>query len=109
MGFVAATRYVVSVALDDLPFADAGRETHARELFRLDMSPEEYAARFGHQFVLFPFDNYRYSLPGLTEWVQRLGDIFFARNGAPSLRHVREQFLSPEEIAAVELEEQDPL
>jgi hypothetical protein len=51
----------------------------------------------------------RYRQPGLTEWVQRLGDIFFGRNGAPTLREVRERFLTPDEIAAAELHEQDPL
>jgi hypothetical protein len=97
------------MALEDLPLADPGREAHALQLFRLDMTPDEYAARFGHEFVLFPFDRFRYSRPGLTEWVQRLGDIFFNRNGAPTLRQVREKFLSPEEIEAVERYERDPL
>jgi hypothetical protein len=44
------------VIFEDLPLADAGREALALELFRLEMSPEEYAARFGHEFALFSFD-----------------------------------------------------
>lgn len=93
---------------DHLPLADPGREAHALALFRLDMTPEEYAARFGHEFALFSFDDFRYTEPGLTEWVQRLGDIFFKRNGAPTLQQLREQFLSPAEIETVEQHERDP-
>jgi hypothetical protein len=96
------------MSFDHLPLADAGREGHAIQLFRLDLSPEEYAARFGHQFALFSFDEFRYSRPGLTEWVQRLGDIFFARNGAPTLRELRVRFLTPSEIEAAERYERDP-
>ncbi len=73
----------MTMTFDHLPLADAGREAHALELFHLEMTPEEYAARFGHEFALFSFDEFRYSRPGLAEWVQRLGDIFFKREGAP--------------------------
>ena len=95
-------------SFNHLPLADAGREAYALDLFRLDLSPEEYAARFGHQFATFSFDNFRYSRPGLTEWVQRLGDIFFKRDGAPTLRELRERFLSPSELEAAEQFERDP-
>ena len=96
------------MTFDHLPLADAGREAHALELFHLEMTPEEYAARFGHEFALFSFDEFRYSRPGLTEWVQRLGDIFFKREGAPTLRELRDKFLSPSEIEAAERYERDP-
>jgi hypothetical protein len=59
------------MTLDDLPLADAGRETHAIEIFRLDLTPEEYAARFGHQWAWFSLDDLRYSRTGLTEWLHR--------------------------------------
>jgi hypothetical protein len=95
------------MSFDHLPLADAGREQHALELFRLEMLPDEYAARFGHRFAPFAFDYYRYSYPGLTEWVQHVADILFGRNGAPSLHRVRERFLMPAEIAAAEEEERD--
>ena len=94
---------------EDLPLADPARERHALSLFRLDMTPEEYAARFAHEWVCFSFDERRYSAPGLTAWIQRLGDIFFGRNGAPSLRELRERFLTPTEIAAAEAREREPL
>ena len=97
------------MSFEALPLADPERERHALSLFRLELAPEEYAARYGHEFVLFPFDNYRYAHPGLTEWVQRLGDVFFGRNGAPTLRQVRERFLSAKEIAVVERYEREPL
>jgi hypothetical protein len=94
---------------DDLPLADPAREQHALSLFPLNMTPEEYAARFGHEWVSFSFDERRYSAPGLTEWIQRLGDILFGRNGAPSVRELRERFLTPAEITAAEAREREPL
>jgi hypothetical protein len=95
------------MSFDHLPLADIDREQGALELFRLEMLPDEFAARFGHQFAPFAFDYYRYRHPGLTEWVQQLGDIFFGRNGAPTLRYVRERYLTPDEIAVAEEHERD--
>lgn len=65
--------------VDDLPPAPRDRERDARELFPLDMSPEEYAMRHRHEWVCFSFDDYRYSDPKMDRWIQRLGDIFFDR------------------------------
>ena len=67
---------------DDLPPADPGRERDARELFPLDMTPEEYAAKHGHEWFCFSFDDYRYADPELDRWIQRLGDILFNRDDA---------------------------
>jgi len=105
---IAELRILCSREFDALPLADAGREAHALELFRLDMSPDEYAARFGHEFAMFSFDDYRYAHPELTLWIQRLGDIFFKRHGAPSLKELRGKFLTPAEIEAAERHEKDP-
>ena len=63
----------------DLPPAPRDRERDARELFPLDMSPEEYATRHRHEWVCFSFDDYRYADPKMDRWIQRLGDIFFDR------------------------------
>lgn len=87
---------------DELPMADPGREEMAREIFPLDISPEEYAAREAHRWMCFSFDDYRYSDPRLTQWIQRLGDILFRRNGAPSVEDLRTKFLSPDEVASIE-------
>lgn len=101
-------RVVCCRAFSELPLADPDREAHALSLFRLEMAPEEYAARHGHEFALFSFDDYRYSRPELTLWVQRLGDIFFKRYGAPTLRELRERFLTASEIETAEEYERDP-
>ncbi|HYM59457.1 MAG TPA: hypothetical protein VEZ11_01050, partial [Thermoanaerobaculia bacterium] len=69
----------------------------ARELFPIAMSPDEYAARHAHQWYCFSFDDYRYSDPGLDRWVQRLGDILFERDGAPSIDELRARYLSEDE------------
>jgi hypothetical protein len=44
----------------------------------------------------------------LTEWIQRLGDIFFRRHGAPSIAELRERFLSREELADIRRREREP-
>lgn len=89
----------------ELPLADSSREQLARERFPYrEQTPEEYAARHAHQWVSFSFDDYRYSDPELDAWVARLGDILFRRTGAPSLEALRNQFLTPLERKALELD-----
>ena len=88
-----------------LPMADPERERTAMELFPVTQSPEEYAARNAHLWVSFSFDDYRYRDPFLNTWIQRLGDIFFGRNGAPSISELREKYLTLEERQDLEAEE----
>lgn len=87
-----------------LPIADAGREQAARDLFPLGMSPDEYAASNAHRWMNFSFDDYRYSDEELTNWIQRLGDILFQRNGAPSIEELRASYLSTETQLQIENE-----
>nr|WP_315186389.1 hypothetical protein [uncultured Albidiferax sp.] len=91
--------------MNELPMADPGREKIALETFPLDITPDEYAAREGHRWACFSFDEYRYNNEVLTSWIQRLGDIFFHRNGAPSTKELRVKFLSQQEqeIIATEI------
>src|SRR5687767_3258603 len=92
-----------------LPLASEEQEKHALSLFRLDLSPEEYAARHAHEFMTFSFGRWSYRHPGMTEWVQELDAFFFAPDLLTRLRAVRERYLSPAEIEAVEAHERDPL
>jgi hypothetical protein len=85
----------------DRPPADPAYEAQAKLLFPLDLTPEEYAARHAHEWASFSFDEHRFSDGRLDAWIQRLGDIFFQRNGAPSLDELRHRFLSEEERAAI--------
>ena len=39
----------------------------------------------------------RYADAKLDDWIQRLGDIFFRRNNAPTIDELRDQYLSPTE------------
>jgi hypothetical protein len=94
---------------ETLPLADAGRERDARELFPLAQTPEEYAARNAHKWYCFSFDDYRYGDPALTAWLQRLGDILFQRNGAPTVAELRERLLTPAEREAVAQQEREEL
>jgi hypothetical protein len=88
-----------------LPMADPERERTAKELFPITQSPEEYAARNAHLWVSFSFDDYRYQDPLLNTWIQRLGDILFGRNGAPSLLALRGKYLTPEERQHIDAKE----
>ena len=94
--------------MDERPFADPEAERFALAIFRLDLSAEEFAARFGHQFALFNFARYRYQTPGMTHWVDQLSDFFFAPDLPARLRAVREKYLTSDEIARVEAHERDP-
>jgi hypothetical protein len=84
------------------PLADEDRETDAARLFDMAMTPEEYAARHAHEWMLFSFDDYRYRSEPLDRWIQRLGDILFQRNGAPTVRELRAKYLTDDERRAIE-------
>jgi hypothetical protein len=89
------------------PRAPLDYDAQARRMFPLDLSPEEYAARHAHQWGVFSFDEYRYSDERLDAWIQRFGDIFFRRNGAPSIHEFRQRFLTEEERAAIAQRERE--
>jgi hypothetical protein len=93
----------------DRPPAAPAYEAEARLLFKLDLTPEEYAARHAHEWACFSFDDYRFSDERLDAWIQQLGDIFFRRNGAPSVDELRLRFLSEEERAAITRREHEEL
>jgi hypothetical protein len=95
--------------MDERPLADPEYERFALSVFRFDLTAEEFAARFGHEFPLFNFDSFQYRTPGMTEWVDRLAAFFFAPDLPARLRAAREKYLTPEEIARVEAYERDPL
>jgi hypothetical protein len=95
--------------MDSRRVANPEYERWALSLFRLDLSAEEFAARFAHEFVLFNFDNFQYATPRMTEWVDALAAFFFAPDLPTRLRAAREKYLTPEEIARVEAHEREPL
>jgi hypothetical protein len=94
--------------MDERPLATPEYEQHALTLFRLDLSAEEFAARFGHQFAMFNYDRYTYRAAGMTAWVDQLSAFFFADNLVGRLRAAREKYLSETEITRVEAFERDP-
>jgi hypothetical protein len=94
--------------MDERPLASPDHERQALSLFRLDLSAEEFAARFGHQFTTFNFDRYTYRTSGMTEWADALSQFFFADDLPRRLRAAREKYLTPSEIAVVEAFERDP-
>jgi len=93
--------------ISHLPMAPAEREIDALELFPFDMSPDEYAARHAHKWYCFSYDDYRYSDGYVERWIQRLGDILFRREGAPSLDELRARYLTDEERLKIEEQERE--
>ncbi len=79
----------------------------AAAIFSEGLSPEEFAARRSHTILCFSLDEYRYADPALDAWISRLGDIFFHRNGAPTIPELRERLLSPDERFRIEAAEQE--
>jgi hypothetical protein len=87
------------------PLASPTSVSMAQEIFAEGLSPEEYAARNAHYWLCFSQDDYRYEDLALDAWIARLGDIFFHRNGAPTVKELREKYLTPEERARAEQRE----
>jgi hypothetical protein len=86
------------------PPADSGRESDAVNLFPLEMSPEEYAARHAHGWYCFSFDDYRYRDSARDAWIQRLGEILRRAEGAPTIDELRQIYLTAEETRMIECE-----
>jgi hypothetical protein len=72
----------------------------------LHRSPEEYAARNGHNWALFSLHRYRYHDPILGAWIRRLGDIL---SDSEELELCRKRFLNPEEYALVKQREREEI
>jgi transposase len=89
------------------PPADAGREEFAKKMVAEGFSPEEYAARFGHGWYCFSFGEVRFSDRAVDVWIQRLNDILFGLNGAPTIAELRAKLLTQEERQKIEKEIRD--
>ncbi|MDX2215267.1 MAG: hypothetical protein SFY66_18530 [Oculatellaceae cyanobacterium bins.114] len=79
--------------------ANALWEQQSRELFPyLSMSPEEYAAREGVNWLCFSFHNYCYQDEQFDDWIQRLSEILLNPN---LMQKYQEELLTPEELERV--------
>jgi len=73
----------------------------ARKFFSqadLRISPEEYAARNAHRWVIFSLHRYRYHDPVLGAWVRRVGEILSTEG---DVDRCRREILKPGELAEV--------
>lgn len=68
----------------------------------LAMSPEEYAARNAHNWLLFSTYLCRFRDPILGAWVRRFGEIWSSKE---ELERCRQKYLTPEELAEVRRQE----
>ena len=79
------------------------------KLFRnLELSPEEFAARHGHEFAMFNFHTRTYKTPGMNEWIRQLAELFFAPDLPARLKKLRAKYLTADEIRGVEEYERAP-
>jgi hypothetical protein len=91
--------------LKEYPPAPEIREQTAKEMFPyLDQSPELYAAKNAHKWGSFSFGEYIYADNDLNEWLHTLDDIFFTKG---MVDKVRNQLLTPEEIAEIRKSERE--
>jgi hypothetical protein len=64
------------------PKADADRELRAGAHFPYrEISPSDYAARYGADMSGFTYDEYAYSDPQLDAWLVELGKLLRLRRG----------------------------
>lgn len=78
------------------PLASPELEEHAKEVFPLDMSPEEFAGRDGEGWDAFPFGDYQYRDAGLDAWVQQFAKIL----ATPGMVEVYQmKYLTPQQRA----------
>lgn len=87
---------------------DSEGDEIARRLFSPDdfaLTPEEYAARHAHEWGLFSFHRFRYRDPNLGAWIRRLGEII---EDDAQVEKFKQQFLTPKEIAEIEVESAEP-
>jgi hypothetical protein len=83
----------------DRKLASAMAEQFARRLFPFEsMSPEEYAARHGEDWLCCALPSYCFQDEKLDAWIQRFGEILFT----PGLmRKYQEELLTPDELERI--------
>jgi hypothetical protein len=81
--------------MNDLPLATPEYGQMMKEFFPLDRSPEEHAARYGHNWGCFSGTEVRYRDVTLQAWIWR---FHHAMTDPGALDQYREEFLTPEEI-----------
>jgi hypothetical protein len=87
---------------DDRPIADPMRVEMAREMFPvLEVSPEQYVARWSHTIMCSSFDQYQYPDPALGAWID---DMHRLLSNPDEVERCRQAHLTPDEYAAVQAE-----
>ena len=88
-------------------FADEAREEFVQSVLGAgwrDRSPEEWVAYNSHGIVAWSFGDYRYRDPELDTWIHAVTEILVNRERVEELRR---QYLTPEQIADAERQEND--
>jgi len=64
-----------------------------------EMTPDEYAARYGHNVWCYSFHRMRFRNPEIGRWAVRLGELL---TDSDKMERVRREILSPAEYAEVQ-------
>jgi len=81
-----------------LPAATDNMESHVREVFPLDIHPEEFAAKDGAGWMEFTFHEYRFKDPELDSWIHAVGKII---TDPQLLEEMQRKYLSEVEFLEV--------
>ena len=80
------------------PLAPEETEERIKEIFPVEISPEEFAARDGYGWLDFPFGRYRYRDATLDEWIQAVRVIL---QTPARLRECQAKYLTPAEMRVI--------
>ena len=69
---------------------------------RLQLSPEEYVARYSHLWGCFSYDRFRFRDVALGAWVRRVGELL---RDPDEVARCRQRYLTPDELAQVKRQE----
>ena len=93
-----------------LPQASDEMEAHVKEVFPLEMNPEEFAAKDGAGWLNFTFNDYHFTDEALNNWIHTVGKII---RDPERLNEVQHKYLNENELAEMkkymidDLEEED--
>jgi len=92
--------------IDDLPLASEEQEETAKDLFQIEIDPEEYAARWAHKIGCSSFDCFCYRDKKLGAWIQKLHKILRGQY-TKTIEELRKEYLSEEEIIRIKKDSEE--
>ena len=89
----------MATQITPLPQASAEMEAHVKEVFPINIPPEEFAAKDGAGWMDFTFNDFRFKDPELDSWIHAVGKII---RDPVLLEEVQQKYLNNFERSEVE-------